>query len=92
MTTVDGDNNSAWKQEGMIPGQPAHDPEWERQRHKLFGIIHKLIDVGCSLAEVKEAALAVNKNLPKPFTDGDVLRMCGWGWRKWGHEEPTNNI
>ena len=61
-------------------------------RHKLFGIIHKLIDVGCSQADVKEAALAMNRNLSKPFTDGDALGMCVGGWRKWGHEELPANI
>jgi hypothetical protein len=71
-------NNSAWQQEGMIPGQPAHDPAWEQRRHKLLEIIHKLINVGLSPAEVKECALVVNKNHPKPFADWDVISMCNW--------------
>jgi hypothetical protein len=82
-------NNSAWLTEGISPGKPAGDPEWEKQRHKLFEIIHKFIDAGCSLPEVKEGALAWNKNQVKPFPDWDVISMCNWGWRKWAHGQSS---
>ncbi len=84
-------NNSTWQQEGMIPGQPAHDTEWERQRQKLLNFIHRLIDLGCSLTEVKDAALTWNGNQAEPFTDTDVSGVCRWAWDKWGHEEPTTS-
>jgi len=80
-------NNSAWEPEGITPGQPAHSEEWETQRHKLFDIIHRVIDLGFSLAEVKEAALNWNQSKKKPFADWDVLGMCRWAWRKWAHED-----
>ena len=75
-------NNSAWLPEGISPGKPARDPEWEQRRHKLLDIIHKLINAELLPAEVKECALAVNRNLPEPFTDSDVNSMCGWSERK----------
>jgi DNA-binding transcriptional MerR regulator len=81
--------NNLWQTEGMIPGKKHQGDEWERQRIKLFNIIHRVIDIGFSIDEVKEIALDWNRNQKNPFPDWDVIGMCKWAWRKWAQNQSS---
>jgi len=84
-----GNTNSPWETEGISPGQPARDPAWEDQRHRLINITHQAIDNGFTLAETKQFSLDWNRAQKQPFPDWDVLGVDRWCWRKFAQGQSS---